>query len=102
MSVPAGSDVMLFVRDSSPLSFADRCDQCGAGAYVHVVLASSGGELFWCNHHWNDHKEVLTPLLRYINDDRKRLFAGIVDDRHVIEGQEVSLPPKKPQPGEKK
>jgi hypothetical protein len=31
------------------LTNADRCDRCGAQAYVRVVLAK--GELMFCGHH---------------------------------------------------
>ena len=33
----------------SPLTASDRCDRCGAQAYVRVTL-TSGGELLFCSH----------------------------------------------------
>ena len=33
------------------LTTVDRCDRCGAQAYVRVVLGASGGELLFCGHH---------------------------------------------------
>ena len=33
------------------LTAVDRCDRCGAQAYVRVVLGASGGELLFCGHH---------------------------------------------------
>ena len=33
------------------LTTVDRCDRCGAQAYVRVVLGASGGELLFCAHH---------------------------------------------------
>lgn len=35
---------------ATPLTAADRCDRCGAQAYLRVVLMS-GGELLFCAHH---------------------------------------------------
>jgi hypothetical protein len=44
---------------SPTLSAADRCDRCGAQAYVRVVLAS--GELLFCAHHAKQHEASLRP-----------------------------------------
>jgi hypothetical protein len=33
------------------LNALDRCDRCGAQAYVRAVLETSGGELLFCGHH---------------------------------------------------
>ena len=35
---------------SAALTAADRCDRCGAQAYLRVEL-QSGGELLFCAHH---------------------------------------------------
>ena len=37
--------------DASPLTSLDRCDRCGAQAYIRTVLPG-GSELLFCNHHW--------------------------------------------------
>ena len=55
------------------LSAADRCDRCGAQAYVRARL-SSGGELLFCAHHGREH----LPRLRdhaEILDESERLVA---------------------------
>lgn len=36
--------------DPMPLATADRCDRCGARAYVRATLPS-GAELLFCGHH---------------------------------------------------
>lgn len=36
----------------------DRCDRCGAQAYVRVELAN-GAELLFCAHHAREHQEKL-------------------------------------------
>lgn len=35
--------------DRSPLTIADRCDRCGAQAFIRAVFVS--GELTFCGHH---------------------------------------------------
>jgi hypothetical protein len=39
------------------LTAADRCDRCGAQAFVRVVLVS--GELLFCGHHAKAYQENL-------------------------------------------
>lgn len=34
------------------MNAADRCDRCGAQAYVMTV--HSGNALFWCGHHYRE------------------------------------------------
>ena len=42
---------------SPTLSAADRCDRCGAQAYVRVVLSS--GDLLFCGHHAKAYEDKL-------------------------------------------
>jgi ribosomal protein S14 len=44
-----------------PLTTADRCDRCGAAARVRAVL-STGGELLFCRHHFNEHEARLVDM----------------------------------------
>ncbi|WP_444826196.1 DUF7455 domain-containing protein, partial [Arthrobacter sp. H41] len=44
------------------LTALDRCDRCGAQAYVRAVLQSSGGELLFCGHHARSVESNLKPL----------------------------------------
>ncbi|GAB4099517.1 DUF7455 domain-containing protein [Sinomonas halotolerans] len=55
------------------LTAADRCDRCGAQAYVRVVLESSGGELQFCAHHARAVEERLRPLSSRWHDESDRL-----------------------------
>lgn len=55
-----------------PLTAADRCDRCGANAYVRVVLAS-GSELLFCGHHARKHLDALRPIAARIDDESHRL-----------------------------
>ena len=53
------------------LTAADRCDRCGAQAYVRARL-HGGGELLFCAHHGREH----LPKLREhadIQDETERL-----------------------------
>jgi hypothetical protein len=57
---------------SSALSAVDRCDRCGAQAYLRVEL-QSGGELLFCAHHAREHGEKL-----------KEIAANVVDETHKL------------------
>lgn len=61
---------------SSALSAADRCDRCGAQAYVRVIL-SSGGELLFCAHHSKEHAEKLRNIAVTIHDETGRLAEDV-------------------------
>ena len=54
-----------------PLTTADRCDACGAQAFVGVVLAS--GELLFCGHHARAHRPALERQALFIQDESSRL-----------------------------
>jgi hypothetical protein len=54
------------------LTAADRCDRCGARAYVRVRL-TSGGELLFCAHHGREHLPKLQDLATNIQDETDRL-----------------------------
>ena len=45
---------------TSTLTALDRCDRCGAQAYIRAVL-TSGGALLFCNHHGRDVESKLRP-----------------------------------------
>ena len=54
----------------------DRCDRCGAQAYVRVLLPT-GGELLFCGHHFRDHEDRLKALDPVIHDETARLIASL-------------------------
>lgn len=58
--------------DATGLLATDRCDRCGAQAYVRVRLAS-GGELLFCGHHAKEHEEALRQVAVDIHDETERL-----------------------------
>ena len=59
---------------AAPLTAADRCDRCGAQAYIRVVLAA-GGELLFCGHHGRRYEERLRAVAHTWQDERERLEA---------------------------
>lgn len=56
---------------ASPLSALDRCDSCGAQAYIRAVLAE--GELLFCGHHGRRHEAKLRPIALEWHDETSRL-----------------------------
>jgi len=59
------------------LTAADRCDRCGARAYVRARL-SSGGELLFCAHHGREHLPKLQDMSTNIQDETDRLMPAPV------------------------
>lgn len=55
-----------------PLTAADRCDRCGAQAYIRVTLAT-GGELMFCAHHGRAHETKLREVATAFQDQTERL-----------------------------
>jgi hypothetical protein len=62
------------------LTAADRCDRCGAQAYLRVEL-QSGGELLFCAHHAREHGDKL-----------KEIAATFVDESHKLKDTSSSAP----------
>ena len=58
--------------DRTPLTSSDRCDRCGARAYVRVIL-QAGGELYFCVHHARKHEESLRKVAQFIDDETERV-----------------------------
>jgi len=53
------------------LSASDRCDLCGAQAYVKVTMSS--GELLFCAHHGAKFKDKLSATALDWHDESSRL-----------------------------
>lgn len=69
---------MTATLTTDTLTAADRCDRCGAQAYVRVVL-SSGGELLFCAHHGRKHQDKLREVAADITDETARLTTAGAD-----------------------
>jgi hypothetical protein len=57
---------------AEPLTAVDRCDRCGAQAYVRVTLPA-GSELLFCAHHGREYAPKLRELDAAILDESERL-----------------------------
>lgn len=58
-------------RDSYQLTALDRCDSCGAQAYIRVTIGES--ELMFCAHHGRRHQEKLEAIATDWHDESSRL-----------------------------
>jgi hypothetical protein len=63
--------------ETMKLTAQDRCDRCGAQAYVQVQL-TSGGELLFCAHHAKDHLPKLKEQGHKVLDETGRLASSAV------------------------
>lgn len=52
----------------APLVVADRCDACGAQAFMRVLLRS-GYELLFCGHHGRENTPALVAAGASLRDD---------------------------------
>ncbi len=64
------TEQMIF--EPTPLNAVDRCDRCGAQAYVRATLLN-GGELLFCGHHAKEYSARLKPLVATIQDETSKL-----------------------------
>lgn len=62
------------------LTESDRCDRCGARAYLRTVHNMGQSTLLWCAHHFREHREHLAPDL-------------VTNQTHLLTGET-----KKPEP----
>ncbi len=61
---------------STGLTALDRCDRCGAQAYLRVELAV--GELLFCAHHAREHDEKIREVAISVQDETHKLEASPV------------------------
>jgi hypothetical protein len=59
---------------TTPLTALDRCDRCGAQAYMRVEL-SGGAELLFCAHHAREHGSKLRTIAVTVHDETGKLTA---------------------------
>ena len=57
------------------LTAADRCDRCGAQAYVRATLPA-GTELLFCGHHGNEHRPSLLVAGASLHDETDKLLVA--------------------------
>lgn len=56
----APRDIVDQYPDDEPLTAADRCDSCGAQAYVSTIV--NGTTLVWCLHHYDRYARKLADV----------------------------------------
>ena len=65
-------DTTPFTNLHPELTALDRCDSCGAQAYVRVFLEQ--GDLLFCGHHFTENQEQLSiAAVRIQNETHKIL-----------------------------
>lgn len=60
------------VIDDAALTAADRCDRCGAQAYVRVTMPG-GSVLLFCAHHSKEHNDKLRQVALKIEDETSKI-----------------------------
>ncbi len=63
---------MTSTLTAEPLTAIDRCDRCGAQAYLRVTMPT-GSELIFCAHHGREYGPKLRELDAVILDESVRL-----------------------------
>lgn len=67
------TEMMETENAPAPLTAADRCDRCGAQAYVRVLLPV--GELLFCAHHAREHAPKYEAIATHVQDETDKLLA---------------------------
>jgi len=67
----------LEIESAPVLTALDRCDYCGAQAYIRATLAT--GELLFCAHHATEFKDKVQPIALEWHDESSRLFETVAD-----------------------
>ena len=78
---------MMSTAELTRLTALDRCDRCGAQAYVEVELAG-GAELLFCGHHARQYEDKLLEVAIVIHDETNRLVSAPA----TVEATAVSWP----------
>jgi len=61
---------------------SNRCDSCSAEALVLVKGVT--GELMFCGHHYNKHKDALSKFAYEVIDERDKLIENkLIGDAHA-------------------
>lgn len=68
------------VAPRTPMTALDRCDRCGAQAYLRVELPG-GGDLLFCAHHAREHGDKLREVAVAVQDETNRLADAPAADK---------------------
>ena len=70
--------MVVFFRAAPPVSFtltaADRCDLCGARAYIRALISVFHPELLFCAHHGHEMEEALRSVALDLVDESAALL----------------------------
>lgn len=70
------------VMNTTPLTAVNRCDRCGAQAYLRADL--SGSELLFCAHHARDNREALVAAGATLHDETAQLTGEVAGVSSVV------------------
>ena len=63
-----------FPTTATQLTHQDRCDRCGAQAFVQATIPTADGmQLLFCGHHFRAHELKLVAAGATIVDERHRI-----------------------------
>ncbi|MES2171845.1 MAG: hypothetical protein V4479_14180 [Actinomycetota bacterium] len=71
MSQLAPETTAMDLTSAHELTASDRCDSCGAQAYIRVSIGES--ELLFCAHHGKKYQEKLSTIASDWHDESDRL-----------------------------
>ncbi len=63
---------------TDPLTVADRCDRCGAQAFVRATM-TSGAELLFCAHHGREYEAGLRAVDADLAWESDRFTDGVLE-----------------------
>ena len=69
------TETTLAPEAPAPLNALDRCDQCGAQAYIRVGVGT--GELLFCAHHGHKYQAKLEGIASSWQDESSRLHEEV-------------------------
>ena len=64
---------MTMMLERAPLTVADRCDSCGAQAFVRAVFVA--GDLTFCGHHGRELLGALESQAMFVEDSTELINA---------------------------
>lgn len=70
-TIPCETESMaVLANDPQPLNALDRCDRCGAQAYIRFTRAGDGkGEILFCGHHNREHGKAAAEWATHCRDE---------------------------------
>lgn len=76
MTTPTDVTVSAVALEASaPLTLQDRCDRCGAQAFVRTSVMATDKlvDLLFCGHHFAKHEAKLREISLNVLDERERI-----------------------------